>query len=166
MEHLLSTPGIDVNIQNKVSWSINDQVIMICMVRNTILYMDGDVKNKTIEQLLLSLHTKTGVHWYLLPFNPISNLCIMHVNVYTLVMSYMKGHVNDHVLHVYVYTVPTMLAELLYPHQDGCTPLHIAVMEGRAACIERLLSIPDIDVDIKTVVSQGPSNIEIRYTLL
>ena len=36
-------------------------LIMICMVLNTILYMDGDVKNKTIEQLLLSLHTKTSV---------------------------------------------------------------------------------------------------------
>ena len=44
VEHLLSTPGIDVNIQNIVSWSINDQVIMIRMVLNTILYMDGDVK--------------------------------------------------------------------------------------------------------------------------
>ena len=37
------------------------QVIMICMVLNAILYMDGDVKNKTIEQLLLILHTMTSV---------------------------------------------------------------------------------------------------------
>ena len=58
VEHLLSTPGIDVNTRVGV---FNDQVIMICMVLNTILYMDGDVKNKTIEQLLLSLHTKTSV---------------------------------------------------------------------------------------------------------
>ena len=59
---LLSTPGIDVNIKDTVSLGVcNDQVIMICMVLNTILYMDGDVKNKTIEQLLLSLHTKTSV---------------------------------------------------------------------------------------------------------
>ena len=36
-------------------------MIKICMVLNAILYMDGDVKNKTIEQLLLSLHTKTSV---------------------------------------------------------------------------------------------------------
>ena len=53
----------------------------------------------------------------------------VNVHVYILVMLYMKSHVDDHVLHVHVYTVPTMLAELLYPHQDGCTPLHIAVME-------------------------------------
>ena len=47
----------------RMRWAVvfNDQVIMICMVLNTILYMDGDVKNKTIEQLLLSLHTKTSV---------------------------------------------------------------------------------------------------------
>ena len=35
--------------------------VCTCMVLNTSLYMDGDVKNKTIEQLLLSLHTKTSV---------------------------------------------------------------------------------------------------------
>ena len=56
VEHLISTPGIDVNgTENEVSWS------MMCIVLNTVLYMDGDVKNKTIEQLLLSLHTKTSV---------------------------------------------------------------------------------------------------------
>ena len=54
VEHLISTPGIDVNVKDKVSWYIdlflsivglfNDQVIMICMVLNTILYMDGDVR--------------------------------------------------------------------------------------------------------------------------
>ena len=58
-----------MNILDEVSWSIflNDQVIMICMVLNTILYMDGDVKNKTIEQL----NTKTCVSF------GISNVCIM-----------------------------------------------------------------------------------------
>ena len=62
VKHLLSTPGIDVNIKDKVSLGVcNDEVIMICMVLNTNLLLDGDVKNKTIEQLLLSLHTKTSV---------------------------------------------------------------------------------------------------------
>ena len=39
VERLLSfDPCIDVNIQNRVSWSIlNDQVIIVCMVLNTIL---------------------------------------------------------------------------------------------------------------------------------
>ena len=35
-------------------------IIRMCIVLNTIL-LDGDVKNKTIEQLLLSVHTKTSV---------------------------------------------------------------------------------------------------------
>ena len=53
-------------------------------------------------------HKDQCVPWYLLPFNPISNVCIMHVNAYILLMLYMKGHVDDHVLHVhvYVYIVP------------------------------------------------------------
>ena len=153
VEHLLSTPGIDVNIQNKVSWSINGQVIMICMVLNTILYMDGDVKNKTIEQLLLSLHTKTSVS---LSISSPSTPSAMFVNMYTLAMSYtcMKGHVDDHVLHVHVYFVPTLLIELLYPLQyHGYTPLHIAAMEGHTACVEHLVSTPGIDVNIKDMVS-------------
>ena len=66
---------------------------------------------------------------------------------------HMKGHVDDHVLHVHVYIVPTMLTELLYPLQDGDTPLHFAVREGHTTCVEHLLSTPGIDVSIKNRVS-------------
>ena len=55
------------------------------------------------------------------------------------------------VLHVYI--VPTMLAELFYPFQDGDTSLHIAVRKGHATCAERLLSTPGIEVNIKDKVS-------------
>ena len=58
-----------------------------------------------------------------------------------------------HVLHVHVYIVPTMLAELLYPLQDGRTPLHLAAKEGRPTYVERLLSTPGTDVNIKDKVS-------------
>ena len=68
-------------------------------------------------------------------------------------MLYMKGHVDDHVLHIHVFIVRTMLTELLYPLQDGYTPLYVAVREGHATCVERLLSTPGIDVNIKNVVS-------------
>ena len=68
-------------------------------------------------------------------------------------MLYMKGHVDDHVLHVHVYIVPTMLTELLYPLQDGDTPLHYAAMEGPSTCVEHLLSTPGIEVNIKNNVS-------------
>ena len=124
---------------------------MICMVLNTILYMDGDVKNKTIEHLLLSLHTKTSVSLGISSTS--TNVCIMHINVYTLVILYMKGHIDDHVLHVHVYIEPTMLTELLYPLQRGYTPIHLAAKEGHTACVERLLSTPGIDVNIKGEVS-------------
>ena len=50
---------------------------MICMVLNTILYMDGDVKNKTIEQLLLSLHTKTSVSLGISSLQP-HQQCLYH----------------------------------------------------------------------------------------
>ena len=48
-----------------------------------------------------------------------------------------------------------MLAELLYPLQDGdtCTPLHIAAKRGHTTCVEHLLSTPGIDVNIKNRVS-------------
>ena len=51
------------------------------------------------------------------------------------------------------YIVPTMLAELLYPLQYGRTPLHWAAREGHTTCMEHLLSIPGIDVNIKDRVS-------------
>ena len=65
-------------------------------------------------------------------------------------MLYMKGHVDDHLLHVHVYIVPTMLTELLYPLQYGEAPLHYAVKRGHTTCVEHLLSTPGIDVNIKS----------------
>ena len=56
-----------------------------------------------------------------------------------------------HVVHVYI--VATMLTELLYPLQASSTPLHFAAMGGHTACVERILSTPGIDVNIKNVVS-------------
>ena len=46
-----------------------------------------------------------------------------------------------------------MLTGLLYPLQDGNTPLHLAARGGHTACVERLLSTPGIDVNIKNQVS-------------
>ena len=40
-----------------------------------------------------------------------------------------------------------MLTQLLYPIQDGYTPLHFAARVGRTTCVEHLLSTPGIDVD-------------------
>ena len=53
VEHLLSTPGIDVNIKSRVSWSILKSNDMHGAEHYPVY------QNKTIEQLLLSLHTKT-----------------------------------------------------------------------------------------------------------
>ena len=57
-----------------------------------------------------------------------------------------------------------MLTELLYPLQGGYIPLHLSVMGGHTACVERLLTTPGIDVNIKDWVSW--STIKIRYALL
>ena len=46
-----------------------------------------------------------------------------------------------------------MLTELLYPLQSGDTPLHFALMRGHTTCVERLLSTPGIDVNIRRHVS-------------
>ena len=43
--------------------------------------------------------------------------------------------------------------ELLYPLQDGYTPLYLAAKEGHTACVEHLLSTPGIDVNFKSKVS-------------
>ena len=53
----------------------------------------------------------------------------------------------------YMYILPTMLAELLYPLQDGVTPLHLAAKEGNITWLEYLLSTPGIDVNVKDKVS-------------
>ena len=42
---------------------------------------------------------------------------------------------------------------VLYPLQDGDTPLHLAAMGGRTTCVECLLSTPGIDVSIENEVS-------------
>ena len=51
---------------------------MICMVLNTILYMDGDVKNKTIEQLPLSLDTERLVCPLVSPLLQPHQQCLYH----------------------------------------------------------------------------------------
>ena len=48
-----------------------------------------------------------------------------------------------------------MLTELLYPLQDGDTPLHLALREGHTTCVEHLLSTPGINVNIGNKVSQS-----------
>ena len=57
-----------------------------------------------------------------------------------------------HVLYMYAYIV---LTELLYPLQDGDTPLHYAAKGGHTTCLEHLLSTPGtcINVNIKNNVS-------------
>ena len=74
----------------------------------------------------------------------------MCVHVRELEASYLKGHVDDN---IHVYIVPTMLIELLYPLQDGHTPLHLAAWKGHDTCVKQLLSTPGIDVNIKDKVS-------------
>ena len=46
-----------------------------------------------------------------------------------------------------------MLAELLYPLQEGYTPLHLAARRGHTTCVEHLLSTPGINVNIRDEVS-------------
>ena len=41
-----------------------------------------------------------------------------------------------------------MLTEILYPLQDGNTPLHLAARGGHTTCVEYLLSAPGIDIDV------------------
>ena len=76
-------------------------------------------------------------------------MCVLELEA-----SYLKGHVDDH-LHVYVFIVPTILAELLYQLQQGYAPLHLAANRGHATCVKHLLSTPGIDVNIKAVVSRS-----------
>ena len=52
-------------------------------------------------------------------------------------------------MYTYLYIVPTMLTELLYPPQHGDTPLHLAAREGDTTCVEHLLSTPGINVNNK-----------------
>ena len=43
--------------------------------------------------------------------------------------------------------------ELLYPLQDGYTPLHLGAKGGHTTCVEHLLSIPGMNVNITDKVS-------------
>ena len=54
---------------------------------------------------------------------------------------FLNGVIDDH--------------ELLYPLQDGNTPLHFAAMEGHTTWVERLLSTPGIVVNNKNKVVSG-----------
>ena len=54
-----------------------------------------------------------------------------------------------------------MLAELLYPLQDGSTPLLHAAGGGHTTCVERLLSTPGIGVNIQNQVSYSPLNVAV-----
>ena len=51
-----------------------------------------------------------------------------------------------------MYNENEFFTELLYPLQGGYTPLHYAACGGRTTCVERLLSTPGIDVNIKNEV--------------
>ena len=53
------------------------------------------------------------------------------------------------------YGVSTIWTELhvLYPLQAGSTPLHFAARGGHITCVEHLLSIPGVDVNVKNKVS-------------
>ena len=57
-----------------------------------------------------------------------------------------RGHVDDNVLHVHC------IAELLlYPLQEGYTPLHLVAIGGHTTCVEHLLSTPGIVVNNKDI---------------
>ena len=51
-----------------------------------------------------------------------------------------------------------MLTDLLYPLQGGDTPLHHAASDGHTTCVECLLSIPGIDVNIEDKVRRRVIN--------
>ena len=54
---------------------------------------------------------------------------------------FLNGVVDDH--------------ELLYPLQDGYTPLYLAAMGDDTTWVERLLSTPGIDVNNRNKVVSG-----------
>ena len=59
-----------------------------------------------------------------------------------------------------------MLTQLLYPLQYDYTPLHLAARGGRTACVDRLLSAPGIDVNIKDKVSEYDSTLYVGSEVL
>ena len=52
-----------------------------------------------------------------------------------------------------------IVTELLYPLQDGYTPLHHAARGGHTTCVKHLLSTPGVEVNIKDRVSFCPLNV-------
>ena len=171
VEHLLSTPGIDVNIKNKVSWSI--EYLKMCTVIGTVAYdvlhVHVRILPTMLTELLYPLQTgHTPLHWaaVLGRTSCVERLLStpgIDVNIkdkvswsteYSNKICTVIGTVADHVLHVHVCILPTMLAELLYPLQYNLyTPLHEAVINGHTTCVEHLLSTPGIDVNIMDKVS-------------
>ena len=92
----------------------------------------------------------------------ITKVRLASVYYHCIVYHFVQLHVHAY---VYVYIVPNMLTELLYPLQyDGDTPLHLAAKGNKCntTCVEHLLSTPGIDVNMNNKVSY----IIIRYTLL
>ena len=63
----------------------------------------------------------------------------------------MKSYPNGF-MPMYVHRT-NCLTELLYPLQNGNTPLHCTAMGGHTTCVERLLSTPGIDVNNANRVS-------------
>ena len=74
-------------------------------------------------------HKDQCVPWYLLPFNPISNVCIMHVNVYTLA--------SDVIMHYNI--LMTMYMCTMYPPcwLNYCT--HSSLVKLHYTMLQRLV---------------------------
>ena len=105
------------------------------------------------------------------------NCFYMHLSTEYIITELSLQHVRDSeccfssVVTVFEYTVSSFMVYMktcmqscngllvfikhfvMYPLQDGCTPLHLAARGGHTACVEHLLSTPGIDGNIKNVVS-------------
>ena len=67
---------------------------------------------------------------------------------------------------MYYMYMCTLLTELFYPLQLVYTLLQHAVMGGHSICVERLLSTPGIDVNIKDEVSWSTEYSNKIYTVI
>ena len=85
------------------------------------------------------------------------NYCFTKRKPFIVCMYCNKGTFSLELYHtcMCMYIIPTMLTELLYTLQYGDTPLHRAARIGHTPCVEHLLSIPDIDVNSRNMVSQS-----------
>ena len=59
-----------------------------------------------------------------------------------------------------------MMTELLYAPQGGDAPLHFAARKGHTTCMEHLLSIPGIDVNIRNAKQQTPLMVATNYDII